>query len=248
MNAVTGTTWAMFAMQVRVEQRIFWRNLSSVFFTFVLPLVLLLALWVGDDPAANVQYIVALSVFSTGFQGLAIQVAMHRDQGVLKGLMSTPLRPSVLIMGKAVSVTIVILVEGVLIVALSALLFGASFPDHLLALLAFVLLGTATFVSLGFALASLVPNAESAPAVANAAYIGILLSSILLGTINGVPRWLQVVGDVIPFSPLVEGVERAWVGPWHGVPWTSAGILAAWLVVGVAWTIRRFRWDPSTSS
>jgi ABC-2 type transport system permease protein len=243
----TGTVGAMLAMQIRVEQRIFWRNLSSVFFTFVLPLVLLLALWVGDDPAANVPYIVALSVFSTGFQGLGIQLAMHRDQGVLKSLMSTPLPAWVLIVGKAVSVTFVILVENVLVIALAGLLFGADFPDHVGVLVGFILLGTAAFVALGFALASLVPNAEAAPAVTNAAYLGILLASILLRSIDGVPHWLHTVGEFIPFSALVDGVQRSWVGPWHGVPWGSAAVLAGWLLVGIVWTTRRFRWDPTSS-
>jgi ABC-2 type transport system permease protein len=243
----TGTTWAMFTTQVRVEQRIFWRNLSSVFFTFVLPLVMLFALWVGNDPAANVPYIIALSAFSTGFQGLGIQLAMHRDQGVLKGLMATPLPPWVLIAGKAVSVAVVIIVENVLVVALAALLFGAQFPDRPIEMLGFVLLGTATFVSLGFALASLVPNAESAPAITNGVYLGVLLASVLLRSIDGVPRWLRVVGDLLPFSALVDPVQHAWFGPWHGFPWLDTAVLVAWLAVGATWTTRRFHWDPSSS-
>ena len=244
----TGTRQAMFIAQVRAEQRIFWRNLSSVFFTFVLPIVLLFALALGDDPAANVPYIIALSVISTAFQGLGMQLAMHRDQGVLKGLMSTPLPPWILIVAKAVSIALIILLEIVFVVSASALLFGAALPDHPAGLFAFVLLGTACFAALAFALVSIIPNSDSAPAVMNGAYLAILMSSILTRTIDNVPHALYVFGGLIPFAALVDQVKLTWFGPWHGFPWGSSAVLLGWFVLGTLWTIRRFRWEPGTTT
>jgi ABC-2 type transport system permease protein len=244
----TGTTRTMFLAQLQAEQRIFWRNISSVFFTFVLPMLLLFALALGNDPAGNVPYIIAISVISTAFQGLGMQLAMHRDQGVLKGLMSTPLPPWVLIGAKAVSIALIIAIEIVFVVAMSALLFGASLPEHPAGLFAFVLLGTCAFAALAFALVSIIPNSDSAPAVVNGAYLAILMSSIMLRTIDGVPHALYVIGGLIPFAALVDQIEVSWFGPWHGFPWGSSAVLAGWLAIGAIWTSRRFRWEPGSNT
>ncbi|NLG61101.1 MAG: ABC transporter permease, partial [Candidatus Cloacimonetes bacterium] len=155
-RAPRANAWRMLRMQVRVEQLVFWRNLSTMFFTFVLPIVMLFVVAASNDPLEAVPLILALAILSTGFQGLAIQLVMHRDQGVLKRVMATPLQPWVLILGKALSTCIVIAIELVIMVAVGMLAFGAPFPEHPLALLVVLLLGTATFVALGFAMASVI--------------------------------------------------------------------------------------------
>lgn len=238
-------TLAMLRMQVGVEQRIFWRNRSSVFFTFVLPIALLFALGLSDDPVDVVPLIAALGVLSTGFQGLAIQVAMHRDQGVLKRLMATPLPASALVLGKVVSTMLVLVIELGIVVLVGVTVFGAPVPEHPLALVGVLLLGTVCFVAMGFALASLVPNGDAAPAVTNAAYLGLLLATALLAKLDGMPGWLHDAGGLLPLQSLVEPVQHAWMGPWDGVPWASLASLAVWGLIATAWVARRFRWEPA---
>ena len=236
---------SMLRMQVSVEQRIFWRNRSGMFFTFILPLALLAVLAISEDPVDNVPLIATLGILSTGFQGLAIQLAMHRDRGVLKGVMATPLEPSILIAGKVLSTTIVILLEVAIILAAGIALIGAPAPEHPIALLAFILLGTATFVALGFAVASLIPTSESAPAITNAAYLGLILLTTLLHEVDGLPDAVRSIGDVLPLTHLFVPVQHAWIGGWESSDWWSAAVLFAWCALGATWTARRFRWEPA---
>ena len=221
----------MLRMQVLVEQRIFWRNRSSTFFTFVLPIAMLLVLAVSDDPLEFVPFIVALGVLSTAFQGLAIQLAMHRDQGVLKRIIASPLPAWVL-------------VELAIIVAVSVLAFDAPAPEHPIVLVAVTLLGTATFVALAFAVASLVPTSESAPAVVNGAYLGLILVTSLLGQVDAVPEQLRGLGHALPLLPLFETIEHAWMGGLGASDWWSVLALVLWGVAGAAWTTSHFRWVP----
>lgn len=235
----------MLRTQIIVEQRIFWRNRSGMFFTFILPLALLLVLAMSDDPVDNVPLIASLGILSTGFQGLAIQLAMHRDQGVLKRVMATPLPASILIAGKVISTTIVVLLEAAIVLLAGVLAFNAPFPEHPFTLLLFLLLGTATFVALGFAVASLIPTSESAPAITNAAYLGLILLTALLHEVDRIPTALEWAGNALPLTHLFVPVQHAWVGEWQGSDWWSAAVLAAWGAAGAAWTARRFRWEPA---
>lgn len=237
--------WSMLRMQVLVEQRIFWRNRSAMFFTFILPIVLVFVLAMSDDPAAGVPFIIALGILSVGFQGLAIQLSMHRDQGVLKRIMATPLPPALLVAGKSISTMIVIVLELLIMLTLGIILFDAPIPHAPATLLLFVLLGTATFVALGFALASLVPTSESAPAITNAAYLGLILVTTLLEQVEAIPDEVQSAGLVLPLVHLFVPIHDAWLGGWDADNWWSVAVLGAWCAAGVIWTARRFRWEPA---
>src|SRR4051812_45108511 len=107
-------TARMLVHQVRYEQRVFWRNRSGVFFTFVFPLLLLIFL------AANTKHsyrefivpgIAALALVGTSFQGFAIGLAIQRDAGILKRLRATPLSPTLLLTSKIFNLAVVVIFE-----------------------------------------------------------------------------------------------------------------------------------------
>jgi len=242
---MTAHTIDVLRSQVRVEQRIFWRNVSATFFTFVLPIVLLFVLALSDDATENVAMIIALGILSTAFQGLAIQLSMHRDQGVLKGLMATPLTPGVFVAGKVLSIFLVILLETAIVLAFGMLVLGANAPRDPLVLVAFLLLGTASFVALGFAVASVIPTSDSAPAIVNGAYLGLILATVLLDQVDELPDAVQAIGGAMPLEHLFLPIRNAWIGGSEAGDWKSAAVLLAWGAVATLWTVRRFRWEPA---
>jgi hypothetical protein len=70
-----------------------------------------------------------------------------------------------------------------------------------------VLLGAATFTAIGVAYTRLVASADSAPALANAAYLPLLF---LLGAwfpISGLPYWLASLADAFPLAPMLDGMR-----------------------------------------
>lgn len=235
----------MLRMQFGIEQRLFWRNRSGVFFTFILPLAMLVALALSNDPVDHVPLIATLGILSTGFQWMSMQLSMHRDQGVLKRMMATPLPPGTFVLAKVLSTLVVVLVETSIVVAAGVWLFGAPVPVAPFALLGFVVLGTGCFVALGFLVANLTPTSESAPAITNAAYLGLILLSVVLDQADGIAEPLRAAGHLLPLQPLFQGVQHAWIDGLVGGDLRRAIVLAAWAVLAGAWTARRFRWEPS---
>jgi ABC-2 type transport system permease protein len=241
---LNGRTLRILGGQVLVEQRIFWRNVSASFFTFVLPLVMLAVISLSPNATQNVGMIIALGVLSASFQGLAIQLAMHRDQGVLKGLMATPLTPGMLIAGKVVSLLVVVMLEAAIVLAFGVWVLGADAPHSWLLLVGFVVLGTVAFTAIAFAVASIIPTSDSAPAIVNAVYLGLILGSVLL-QIEELPAFAHAIGDALPLVHLFEAIRDAWLdgaGSEHAI---SALVLCAWGIVAALWTVRRFRWEPT---
>ena len=105
MTAVTLT-----GRRVRLEQKAFWRNPEAAFFTFILPVVLVVVegfMNHGDhlrDGTRSVVMLVpgilAFGLIATNYGNLAATIAILRDQGVLKRMRATPLPPWVFLAGQ----------------------------------------------------------------------------------------------------------------------------------------------------
>lgn len=241
-TAATASVRGMYLELLRTEQRIFWRNASTMFFTFIAPLVLLLIITVGGNKDA-LAVVVALGILSTSFQGLAMQLSMHRDQGVLKGLLATPLPPIVFIAAKVSSILVVVAIETVVTLVVGTAFTDAPLPQQPLLLVAFVVLGTFAFAAIGFAVASIIPTSESAPAIVNASYLGLIVLTFLFAQADSLPGWVQHVGDLLPLAHLFAPIHDAWLGQ-DGQFLLGAVVLAAWGAAATWWTLRRFRWEP----
>jgi ABC-2 type transport system permease protein len=127
-------------------------------------------------------------------------------------------------------------------VALAVALLGwrptgaVSLPLALLA----VALGTAAFAGLGLAMAGRL-RAEATLAVANAAFVGLLLLGGVVVPLDQLPSPLAAIGSVLPAAPLAELLRVAAGAGGDGV--RAAALLGAWAAAGVVLAIREFRWE-----
>lgn len=87
--------------QVAAENRAFWRNPASAFFTFAFPLVFMVILDLvfatGGGELALVFYtpaIIAFAIVNAGFTTLAMSITIARDEGILKRIHGTPCPPA----------------------------------------------------------------------------------------------------------------------------------------------------------
>ncbi len=239
--------------QIRYEQLSFWRNPQSAFFTFVFPVVVIVIFGAvfGSSTGSSFYYglsglqyyvptIAALSVLGACYSQLAIVLAARRQNGILKRLRATPLPAWVYFMGLLAHCVMVSIVEVALIIGIGRL-YGVPMPTHWAAILATLVLGAASFCALGVAVASLIRNAEAAPAVVQFVLFPLVfVSGTYFPVHSGV---LNHIADVMPVRPFNEAL----LGPFAqhtGFDWPHLGVLLAWGVIGAAVAIRRFRWDP----
>src|SRR5258708_28900444 len=106
---MTGT--ALVLHQFRYDQRVFWRNPASVFFTVMFPIIFLL-LFAGlfgntEIDALGVKTstyyvpgIITLAVVSATLVSLAMNLVVNREAGRLKRLRGTPLPTWAFISGR----------------------------------------------------------------------------------------------------------------------------------------------------
>ncbi|MGH3054066.1 MAG: ABC transporter permease, partial [Gaiellaceae bacterium] len=127
----------LFVHQLRAEQLVFWRSREAAFFIFLFPLllyVLLGSVYSGriygvPAPQALLAGLIGYGCANTAFAGLAIQLVIRRENGILKRLRSTPLPPATYIAALLVSTLAVFALQSLALFLLGRALYGTPFPS-----------------------------------------------------------------------------------------------------------------------
>jgi ABC-2 type transport system permease protein len=244
MSAVANTL-----QQVRYENKAFWRNPASVFFTFVFPLMFLFifnGLDIGPGPQFYVPSIAAFSIITATYTNLAISISFLRDEGVLKRLRGSPLPPASFLLARVIHATFVSVILVAIVALAGRFLFDVVLPSDTLSAFALsVIVGAASFCALGLAFTSIIPNADAAPPMVNFSVLPLLfISGVFLPT-DAAPEWLQNIADVFPVKHLAEALSTAF-NPLGTTGWETTNLLIVglWGVAGVLLAIRFFSWEP----
>ena len=151
---------ARVAAQARFEAGILLRNGEQVLVALVLPALALVALVAAPYPqltdpriAVVAPGVLALAIVSTAFTGQAIQTAFDRRYGVLRMLATTPVGTDGHLLGKALAITVMALLQVVLLGVLALALGWRPDPVGLLGVPVSTLLGVWVFVALALLLA-----------------------------------------------------------------------------------------------
>jgi ABC-2 type transport system permease protein len=243
----------LFAHQLRTEQLVFWRSREAAFFIFLFPLLLFLllgAVYHGhyqDKPIvwAVLAGLIAYGCANTAFAGLAIQLVLRRESGILKRLRGTPLPPATYITALLVSTLVVFALQTVGLFLLGRALYGTPFPSDVGSLAATVVIGSAAFAALGTATASVIRSAEGSSAVVNFILLPMAFLSGAFGPTRGYPAVLRAIGDVLPLKYFVQVVDAVYLHG-HGF-WTqpaALAVLGGWGVAGLLLTALKFTWEP----
>lgn len=244
--------------RVRLEQLGFWRNRQRAFFSFMMPVVLLILLGELDRHAVysgirvinwQVPGLLTFGLATAIYNNLAVAVTEQRESGVLKRLRATPLPRGAFVFGQVGSSLIVGACLTVVFVVAARLLFAIGLPiSHVLAFTVTVLAGAACFAALGLAVTALIRDAESAVPVANATYIPVALVSGLFFPGQGGPPWLVTATRAMPMRALAEALHTSLSGaPGPGFSPERLAVVLGWAAAGAALAGIFFRWTPTRS-
>lgn len=248
--------------QVRYQMLTFWRSPVALFFTLALPLIMLLLFnSLFGDASVTIEgnewpvrqfYTGGLAAFtavSATYTNLANTVPIRREEGVLKRWRGTPL-PTPIYIGGFIGSAIVLAVIGVVLMITVGVVFydlqveAAKMPGAVLTFL----VGVAAFAAMGMAIAAVIPNANSAPAVANATILPLaFVSNVFIVTGDDAPGWMVTLGDIFPLKPFVEGIQDSF-NPFVEAPaisWGRLGYVALWGLAGLIIALWKFTWEPT---
>jgi ABC-2 type transport system permease protein len=262
MSKVPGTLkLGLLRGQMEIIQ--FSRQKEAVVFTIFFP-VILLAIFGSvfkDTIAPGVtfsQYFVAGMIASglvnSGFQNIAISIPIERDLGAIKRLRGTPLPITSYFIGKAISVFASMVVQVLILLAIGVAFFGLNMPTEPSKWLTFtwlLILGTASSTALGVAFSSVPKNGRGASAIVSPVVIILQFFSGVFFVFTQLPGWMQQVAAIFPLKWLTQGMRSVFLPDtfaaqevaksWEGG--RTAIILFIWLIVGLFFAVKTFRWE-----
>jgi ABC-2 type transport system permease protein len=250
---------ALLGHQLRYDQKAFWRNPASVFFTVMFPVVLLLifaTVFGGQTVDVRggiktttyyVPAIITLSVISATMQSLAMSLVIAREDGRLKRSRGTPMPPWVFIAGRVGNSIVVALLMMALLAAIGRLLYGVPIPwDRLPAIVLVLAIGAASFCCLGIALTAAIPSQDAAAPIVNALLLPLYFLSGVFIPDDQLPNGVIHFADVFPVRHFFEAFFDAYVPGGGGatISWDNLAVVAVWGVFGLLAAVRFFRWTP----
>ena len=249
----------LIAHQLRFDQKSFWRNPASVFFTVMFPVLLLVIFAVVfsgqtvdigrgvDVDAYYVPAIITLAVVSATMQSLAMSLTIAREDGRLKRGRGTPMPPWVFIAGRVGNAVVVSVIMLALLTLIGRVVYGVEIPfERLPAVLVTLAVGAASFCCLGIALTAVIPSEDAAAPITNATVLPLYFLSGVFIPQSEIPEGVLHFANAFPIRHFFEAFFAAYdpqtVGA--GFEWGHLGIVAAWGALGLVLAIRYFRWTP----
>jgi ABC-2 type transport system permease protein len=246
--------------QFRYDQKSFWRNPASVFFTVMFPVLLLvifalvfsgqnvdIAGGIGVD-AYYVPAIITLAVISATMQSLAMSLTIAREDGRLKRGRGTPMPPWVFIAGRIGNAIVVSLLMLALLAAIGKLAFGVQIPwSRLPEIVVTLTIGAAAFCCLGVALTAAIPSEDAAAPIANFTLLPLYFLSGVFIPEDQIPNGVLDFASAFPVRHFFEAFFSVYEAPGaggSGMQWGHLAVVVAWGVAGLILAVRYFRWTP----
>jgi ABC-2 type transport system permease protein len=173
----------------------------------------------------------------------SITITREKENGTMEQLLTSPVVPRQIILGKIAPYIILAFLDGLLILVFAIALFGVPFKGSILLLLFFGLLYLATALSLGILISTLVKTQQVAMMLS--LLITVLPSVMLSGyifEIKNMPTVMQWLSRLIParyFILMIRGIMIKGAG--MAELWTESIFLILLAVVLLALAIKRFQ-------
>ena len=183
---------------------------------------------------------VILTMTMVMFTGLAI--TRERESGTMENLLSTPVHPGEVIMGKIVPYIMVGYIQVFLILVAAKFLFSVPIVGSVPLLLVLAFLFIVAHLAVGITFSTLAQNQRQAMQMGMFFFLPNILLSGYMFPFRGMPGWAQDIGECLPlthFLRIVRGILLKGNGIVECAPdlWPIALFLVVMLTIG----IKRYR-------
>ena len=172
----------------------------------------------------------------------ALAMTREVERGTMETLLSTPVRPIEVMIGKLTPYVMVGVIQATLIITLARILFGVPMAGGWPALILGLFLFIVGSLSLGFLVSTIARNQLQAMQMAFFYFLPSILLSGFLFPFRGMPVWAQWIGTAVPVTHMlrvVRGSMLKGVGIAEALP--SLGALTLFMLIVATIAIRQYR-------
>jgi len=130
----------------------------------------------------------------------ALSVTREIERGTMESLLSMPIKPVEIMLGKILPYVLVGFIQATLIVGIGVLLFGVPVQGSLIMLALLSTLFITTNLSIGYTFSTIVQNQLQAMQLSMMFFLPSILLSGFMFPFAGMPVWAQYIGEGLPLT------------------------------------------------
>ena len=172
----------------------------------------------------------------------ALSVTREIERGTMESLLSMPIRPLEIMLGKIAPYILIGFLQAALILLLAVLLFQVPIEGSVLLLTGLSTLFIATNLSIGYTFSTIAQNQLQAVQMSFMFFLPNILLSGFMFPFAGMPRWARLIGELLPLTHYLRMVRGIML---KGATLFDLQIevlaLLGLMLLAVAIALRRFR-------
>ena len=242
---------------LRSETTLFLRDPGNLFFALVFPTVVLIGVGFAIpgmlDPIEDagptqgmlaivvmVPPVLATAMATPALTTLPVIFATYREQGILKRLSTTPMRPQAMLVTHVIIGVVSFLVATAIAVIAAALAFDVMMPENLPITLISGVLCAASMFGIGLLIAAVAPKGSTAQAIGMTLFFPLLFFAGLWTPEPIMPEIIKTVATWTPLGAGSQALNEGWFS--GGVPTTQLAVMAGYIAVTYPLAAKLFRW------
>jgi ABC-2 type transport system permease protein len=150
----------------------------------------------------------------------ALAVTRERERGTMENLLAMPITPLEVMLGKLLPFIGVAAIQVLVIVSAARLVFGVPMMGNPGVLAVGLLVFIAANLSMGFLFSTIARNQLQAMQMSFFFFLPSILMSGFMFPFKGMPRWAQMIGEILPLTHFLRIVR--------GVMLKGNGLVEAW--------------------
>ncbi len=188
--------------------------------------------------------ILAMVIMFGGLTGYALEIATYREKGILRRIKVSSLSLPTFLASGIASVLVFSLLQAAVLLAFGSLVFKLKISGNYLYIAVLVLLGSVSFLAVGFLIASLTKNTRSAGLAAQAIGMPMMFLSGIFFSVEWVPAPVRVIAHCLPLYYLGDGLREVMINSASlFTVWLDLAVLGGMALVAFAASAKFFRWE-----
>ena len=150
-------------------------------------------------------------VMMSAMTGIPEGISQEKERGTFDGVLSSPINPVSIIIGKSVALTCQGFVQGILIFILAVVFFGVHVQGSILLAFGLLFLGVFSFIGLGILFTSISEDQKTSTLIANLLMFPMMFVSGIMFPIEQMPWFIQWLSAIMPITYAADAMRKVMI-------------------------------------
>ncbi|MGA9139493.1 MAG: ABC transporter permease [Methanocella sp.] len=150
-------------------------------------------------------------VMMSAMTGIPEGISREKEMGTFDGVLSAPINPVSIIIGKSVALTIGGFIQGILVFILAVVFFGVHVQGSILLAFGLLFLGVFSFIGLGILFTSISEDQKTSTLIANLLMFPMMFVSGIMFPVQQMPWFMQWLSAIIPVTYAADAMRKVMI-------------------------------------